>query len=528
MLARLFLISICLFWGFQLSAQKDFYNMDKIQEVRITLKQNKWDRILDSLKRNSPSSRLKGNATVNGNTYQDVGVRYKGNSSYYRTRNETYDKLPFNIKLDFKNKSQEIVNRWGTIKLSNAFLDPSFIRDPLTFEMVRKYMPASRCNFAKLYVNDTFYGLYINTESVDKEFLEEHFGTNKGQLVKCDPDNWKRVRSQSGCPKGDNASLMWLNDKPGCYDAFYEVDDVESWDPLLKLIKTLNRSPKEIETVLNVDQTLWMLALNNCMVNLDSYNGALSHNYYIWFDDTGVGHPIIWDLNMSLGGWRRNFSFSEMSDKELVELQPLAEFNNPRRPLISQLLKNSFYRKIYLAHYKTIVQEVLESGELNRRAEDWMALIDETVQADKMKLYGYEDFKNSLDKTMPTGPDHVIGIRQLMDARTQWLLEHPLLTKAQPSISSASHQREGSGWKITAQFDQVEDAFLCYRFNRAYKFDRVPMYDNGENGDNMANDGIYTAVVEGSANIHYYLAATNKSAGATLPARASMEYFEGK
>jgi hypothetical protein len=113
--------------------------------------------------------------------------------------------------------------------LSNAFLDPSFIRDPLAYEVIRQYMPAPECNFAKVYVNTTFYGLYVNTESIDEAFVQKHFQTDKGYLIKCDPDNWKRVRSQTGCPKGENASLAYLNDSAGCYDSFYEVDTAAAW-----------------------------------------------------------------------------------------------------------------------------------------------------------------------------------------------------------------------------------------------------------------------------------------------------------
>ena len=504
---------------------QDFYGSG-IQEVKIELPHSDWAVKLDSLKKNNPDMRLDGSATVNGVKYADVGVRFKGNSSYNRTRNETLKKLPFNVKLNFKNKTQELKGGQGTIKLSNAFMDPSFIRDPLCYEVIRNYMPAPRCNFSKLYVNKSFYGLYINTESVDEVFIKHYFGTNAGFLVKCDPDKWTRPRSQSGCPKGENASLMYLNDSPGCYDAFYEVDDAGAWKPLLNLIKTLNKNPKDIESVLNVDQALWMLAINNITVNLDSYNGSLSHNYYLWFDTTGVAHPIIWDLNMAFGGWRRNFSFAEMPDEDLIQLQPLSEINNPRRPLISQLLKNSVYRKIYLAHYKTLLNDFLINGQLMKRAEDMLAAIDPIVQQDSLKLYTYEDFKNSMDKTMTTGPDHIIGIRQLMAPRTEWLKTHALMLKVQPTITEAKHQQQGSKWTLTAHLDNATEVFLNYRYDRAFAFKNVPMHDDGEAGDAAAGDGVYTAVLEGGTGLQYYISAVNSDAGATLPERASFEFFD--
>ncbi len=504
---------------------QDFFS-NSIQDVRVDLPFRDFDFKLDSLKKANPEARLVGSVSINGTKYEGAGVRYKGNSSYFRTRNETLKKLPFNIKLDFQKKGNKTKEGYTTVKLSNAFLDPSFIRDPLAYELIRNYMPAPLCNFAKLSVNGKPYGLYVNTESIDRAFIQKHFGTATGHIVKCDPDNWQRVRSQSGCPKGENASLVYLNDNTGCYDAFYEVDDAAAWKPLLNLIKVLNKTPDKIETVLDVDQTLWMLALNNAIVNLDSYNGSLSHNYYLWIDTTGVSHPLIWDLNMAFGGWRRNFSFVELKDEELIQYSPLAEIDNTKRPLISKLLKNPLYRKIYLAHLRTIVNEQLKSGKLNTRAQAMIKDIDAAVKQDTMKLYSYADFQKSLDQSMVDGPDHVIGLRQLMDKRSTWLLKHPLLTKAPPAIADVKHTAAAAKIRVTARCTAATAAWFFYRNDRMFAFTRMAMTDDGTNGDATAGDGIYTAEVPATSIKQYYVAAENADAAATFPERASFEFLK--
>lgn len=509
------------------SYAQDFYTSG-IQEVRIDLPYRNWDVKLDSLKKANPEARLLGSVTVNGAKFDSVGVRYKGNSSYFRSRNETAKKLPINVKLDYKNKTQRLKNGYSTIKLSNAFLDPAFIRDPLSYEIVRKYMPAPMCNFTKVYMNGKPFGLYVNTESIDQNFIKKHFGTTNGHLVKCDPDNWQRVRSQSGCPKGENASLAYLNDNPGCYDAFYEVEDQAAWKVLLNLIKILNKTPDKIETVLDVDQTLWMLALNNAMVNLDSYNGSLSHNYYLWFDSTNVAHPLIWDLNMSFGGWRRNFSFVEMKDEELIQYQPLAEIDNVKRPLISKLLKNPFYRKIYLAHLNTIVNENLTNGSLVNRAQAMMKEIEPAVKQDTLKLYSLADFQQALDKTMKDGPDNVIGIKQLMDKRTQYLQKHPLLNKPKPVISDAKHAKGAEKTTFSVKLANAKGGYLYFRNTKALAFKRVPLTDDGANGDAAAGDGVFSASVKSADATQYYFAAESDEAAMTFPEKASFEFLEVK
>ena len=504
---------------------QDFYSAG-VQDVRVELPYRNFDFKLDSLKKANPEARLVGAVIINGTRFEGAGVRYKGNSSYFRTRNETLKKLPFNIKLDFQKKGNKIRDAHTTVKLSNGFLDPSFVRDPLAYEMIRNYMPAPLCNFARLSVNGKPYGLYINTESIDKAFIKKHFGTTTGHLIKCDPDNWQRVRSQSGCPKGENASLVYLNENTGCYDAFYEVEDPAAWKPLMNFIKVLNKTPEKIETVLDVDQTLWMLALNNAIVNLDSYNGSLSHNYYLWIDSTGVCHPLIWDLNMAFGGWRRNFSFQEMKDQDLIEYSPLAEIDNAKRPLISKLLKNPLYRKIYLAHLRTIVNEQLKTGKLISRAQAMMRDIEPLVKQDTMKLYTLNDFQKALDQTMVDGPDHVIGLRQLMDKRTTYLSKHPLLNKSAPVISEVKHAGAEAKIWVTARCTTATSAWLFYRTDRRFAFTRTAMLDDGANGDAKAGDGIYTAEVASAQVKHYYVAAESEEAAATFPERASYEFLQ--
>jgi hypothetical protein len=270
-----------------------------------------------------------------------------------------------------------------------------------------------------------------------------------------------------------------------------------------------------------------MLALNNTMVNLDSYNGSLSHNYYLWFDSMNVAHPIIWDLNMSLGGWRRDFSFQEMSDDQLIQYSPLAEFDNLRRPLISKLLKNSFYRKIYLSHVKTIVNENLANGQLMNRAQSMIKEIDPWVKQDSLKLYSYTDFQGSMDKTMNNGPDNVIGIKHLMSKRTEWLSKHPLLNKLQPVISDALATKEGQKVKVSGKLtNATKGAWLFYRAKKQYAFKRVQMVDDGTNGDQAAGDGIFTATIDAALIKQWYLAGEGDEGAATLPERASFEYFK--
>ena len=56
-----------------------------------------------------------------------------------------------------------------------------------------------------------------------------------------------------------------------------------------------------MQNILNVDNSLWMLALDNVFVNLDSYYGG-GHNYYIFHDfEHDRMETLMWDVNESFG-----------------------------------------------------------------------------------------------------------------------------------------------------------------------------------------------------------------------------------
>jgi len=89
---------------------------------------------------------------------------------------------------------------------------PSFVREALSYEIARNYMPAGRANFAKLYINDEYWGLYTNVEAVNKDFLGNHFQSTDGAFFKCNPNELELF--------GENANL---SNSPGTDIANYSL-----------------------------------------------------------------------------------------------------------------------------------------------------------------------------------------------------------------------------------------------------------------------------------------------------------------
>lgn len=520
---KIYLVLVALMFSMTIQAQ-DLYNMNSVKDIKLTFKQENWAEILDNFKEAGKNRRLTGSITINGVKYDSVGVRHKGNSSYFNVRKTGSSKLPFNIKANHKKKNQTFPGGFKSLKLSNVFRDPSFVREVLAYEIASKYMPAPRANFVRLYVNDKLLGLYNNTESVDEKFLKENFGTDDGTLVKCDP-NW-HGKTRKGCKKGQNGSLNYLGKDSLCYYDFYEMKSDAGWADLVNLTKVLQEKPNDISKVLNVDRALWMLAYNNVLVNLDSYTGRLCHNYYIYKDESRRFQTIPWDMNLNFGGFRFLDNKNILDVKKMQELSPLTNMKNPNRPLISQILSNSLYRKMYIAHVRTILKENFSNGEYEKRAKEIQRIVDFYVKNDDNKLYAYEDFQKNLVSTTKAGKTPIVGIVELMKARTEYLEAHPLLKKPAPKISQNKHSKGTDETTITTKVEDARKTFIYYRKKGFGAFTRVSMNDKGEGADETAGDGIYSVKIPVTSNVEYYFVALNKDAAMFSPERAAFETYE--
>ena len=163
MLNRILTFFFIAFSQLSLFSQNNFFSTDSIKEIRLHFYESNWDNILDSLYILGYNERILADLIIDGVSYDSVGVRYKGFSS------ASIDRLknPFNIKLDYIIEDQ---NHQGIdkIKLANGYQDPSFIREVLSYEIARKYLPSPKANYLNLYINDTLWGLYTNVEAINK------------------------------------------------------------------------------------------------------------------------------------------------------------------------------------------------------------------------------------------------------------------------------------------------------------------------------------------------------------------------
>lgn len=496
------------------------YQDDHIPEVHIYFAEDNWDVLLDALYVEGLQNRLECTVTVDGESLPYCGIRYKG----YSSASVDFVKNPFNIKINYT--LNDAYQGFDKIKLSNVIHDPSFVREALSYEIARTYMPAPLANFARVYINDAYWGLYTNVQSVDKEFLEMHFAHDQGALIKGNPDTVDLF--------GENANL---SDSPGtdslAYASLYDMRTTHGWAELVGAIDVLNNNPTQAADAFNVDRALWMHAVNYTLVNLDSYIGY-AQNYYLYQASNGRFQPILWDMNMSIGSFKltdASDNFDGFTATQAQTLDPLAHYNSFSvfpRPLMRNLFEQDTYRRQYLAHIRTITEEWLSSGLYLERATFYQDLIADDVAADVNKFYSTEDFTTNLTESVTeilTYP----GITELLDNRATYLETYPGFA-GYPTVETPELLGVlafDQPLTITAAVSNATYVYLGARAGKFEVFDRLEMNDAGLDGDVVSGDGVYSVTIEHPGNVlQYYVYAENDEAGAFLPQRAEYEFFE--
>jgi len=237
-------------------------------------------------------------------------------------------------------------------------------------------------------------GLYTNDQDVDKLFMRTHFFSDENARIKGE------INYSTGTPT-DGVWQYFDDDSSSYYDS-YSLESNFGWQELIWFLDTLNNSNENVDKVLNIDRHLWFLAYSNLLVNLDGPINS-PQNYYLYKDDAGRFNPILWDLNESFGVYTDHETLGHLRTSQLQQLSPFANSNESEFPIISKILNNDTYRKMYVAHMKTIISDYFDNDLYRTRALEIQDIIDTDVQADPYKFYTYANFTQNVDNSVGDG-----------------------------------------------------------------------------------------------------------------------------
>jgi hypothetical protein len=389
-----------------------FYDIATLRTMFLRFEGGDWAEELADFYRTDVD--VPATVVVDGKTYPDVGVHFRGNSSYRSV--PTGLKHSLNLSFDFAHPDQEI-GGYRTLNLLNSNNDATFVRTVLYSEIARHYLPIALTNYMRVVINGESWGVYINTQQVNKEFLRDWFNESKGT-------RWK----VPGSPRG-RGGLEYLGDDAAAYKDIYEIkthDDPESWKAFINLCRVLNTTPTgkleaALDPILDIDGALRFLALDVAFVNGDGYWTRAS-DYNIYRDPRGKFHVLPHDFNEGFGGEAGAPGFGG-GVTGTPELDPLIGLDDARKPLRSKVLAVPALRQRYLAYVHDIAEKWLDWRLLQPRIRQWQALIEPDVVVDTRKIYGtdafYADVGDSAGTPQPA-PENTL--RGFIERRRAYLL----------------------------------------------------------------------------------------------------------
>ena len=330
------------------------YDPNTLRTVFLEFEDADWERQMVELHRTDVD--LPAKITVDGKTYRHVGVHFRGNNSFTGVPDGLKRSLTLTFDAVHENQNLE---GYRNLHLLNANQDPTFLRTALYLHVARDYIPAQKANFVRVVINGESWGVYVNQQNFDKDFLRDAFKSTNGT-------RWKSPNNSLG------GGLSYLGENIMSYKRWYEMrskEDQKAWTDLIRLTRLLRETPPDrlaqtLEPVLNVDGALRFLALDNALINNDGYWNDGS-DFHLYQDERGRFHLLPHDVNE---GFRA-------SGARGVQLDPFATIADTNKALLNKLLAAPELRARYLGYVRDIAEKWLDWNRLGPVVEQYREVI---------------------------------------------------------------------------------------------------------------------------------------------------------
>jgi putative membrane-bound dehydrogenase-like protein len=319
---------------------------------------------------------VEASLSAEGKSWDKVAVRYAGEITYLASA----QRLKRPMKLAFDKFGGKDFHGLAGLELHAMPMDPAKGREVLAYSVFRAAgVPTSRTAFAEVTLtvpgkhDKELLGLYVVVESVDRRFLADRFGTDKGVLMRPFQvrsvdhlgDDWERwkgsYRPQSEPGKEEAARVM----------AFAQLVNQA----------TDNEFKRDIAGYLDIDAFLRFLAANTLTSNLESAF-ALGHNYHLYLNPKSNKFVFLpGDLEFALANFLLMGNANEVQDLSLTHPYPGAnklvdrllaidEVNAKYRGLVKELAAKEFTKERLLKEIDAIERVTKEPLAREKKAAD--------------------------------------------------------------------------------------------------------------------------------------------------------------
>jgi hypothetical protein len=355
------------------------FNESYVHEIRLTMQQvSFWDSLTayyDTALAGGTKKYMLAGADIDGSSYDSVGFRQKGYYSNWGAG--TSLKKPFKISLNEYVNGQKHDGE-KKINLQNAFEDPSMMRDVISYKIMRDAgIVAPRTSYAKLYINNVYWGLYIMVEELDKTFFDRNYSSDNGNHYECI----------------DNTNLDWQGSNFSAYSDEFELKTNTTnpdYSDFIRFVNIINNNPNRdsLYAVLEMENYLRVLAADVILLNWDSYYDH-GRNFNLYNDpDNGKFNWIPWDYNLALS-----------TQQQGLIITYNGPFTDPK-PLVVNVMNDDTLKRHYLLHACDLLETVFNTTYLGDWIDSTYAMIRPAVLIDTNAFFTVAEFDQNVYNTI--------------------------------------------------------------------------------------------------------------------------------
>lgn len=177
----------------EMGYESRLFDTASVHTIDIVLED--WEGFLETAQREEYSL---CSLVIDGETYENVAIRGKGNTSL--TQVEQYGNSRYSFKVEFDHYDNAL-SYYGLDKLSlnNLIQDNTMLKDYLCYQLMGSFgVDAPLCSFVYITVNGEDWGLYLAVEGVEESFLQRNYGSGYGELYKPDSQSMGGGRVNGG------------------------------------------------------------------------------------------------------------------------------------------------------------------------------------------------------------------------------------------------------------------------------------------------------------------------------------------
>lgn len=157
------------------------FDTSRVHTVDIVM--DGWDSFIDTCENEEYAVCA---VVIDGESYKNVGIRAKGNTSLRTVSSMNSDRYSFKIKFDHYDGTKSY-HGLDKLCLNNLIQDTTYMKDYLTYQLMGSFgADAPLCSYVYITVNGEDWGLYLAVEGVEESFLQRSYGSNYGDLYKPD------------------------------------------------------------------------------------------------------------------------------------------------------------------------------------------------------------------------------------------------------------------------------------------------------------------------------------------------------